>query len=154
VKAAACTSTHDLPPVAGWWNGADIEEKHALGHLDDAAAKAAGAERQADRQALVAAIAAAGVAPAPPIDPAARHTPAVTAAIHRYACASPSALLLIQADDLAGETSMLNVPGTDRERANWRRKIAVEASALWQTPVGRDAARDFAARKPDGSTQD
>jgi hypothetical protein len=49
---------------------------------------------------------------------------------------------------------MLNVPGTDRERANWRRKIALEAGALWQTPVGREAARDFAARKPDGSAQD
>jgi len=154
VKAAACISTHDLPTVAGWWNGADIDEKHALGLIDDADLLPARAERLADRHALVAALGEAGVAPEPPIDPAAAHTPAVTAAIHRYACASPSALLLIQADDLAGETSMLNVPGTDRERANWRRKIALEASALWQTPVGRDAARDFAARKPDGSAQD
>ncbi len=153
-KAAACISTHDLPPVAGWWNGADIAEKRALGHLDDAAATAARAERQADRQALVAAIDAAGVASGPPIDAAAAHTPAVTAAIHRYACASPSALLLIQADDLAGETVMLNLPGTDRERPNWRRKIAVEASALWETPVGRAAACDFAARRPDRSARD
>ena len=68
--------------------------------------------------------------------------------MHRYACASPSALVLIQADDLAGETMMLNLPGTDRERPNWRRKLAVETDALWATPVGETAAADFAARKP------
>ena len=56
--------------------------------------------------------------------------------------------MLIQADDLAGETMMLNLPGTDRERPNWRRRIAVETDALWATPVGKDAAHDFAARKP------
>ena len=147
-KAAACISTHDLPTVAGWWNGADIEERRALGLVDDAQVAAAGAERQADREALVAALDAAGVAPEAPIDADAPHTGAVTAAVHRYACASPSALVLVQADDLAGETVMLNLPGTDRERPNWRRRIAVEAGALWETPIGRDAATDFAARKP------
>ena len=147
-KAAACISTHDLPTVAGWWNGADIEERRALGLAAEAQVAEARTERQADREALVAALDAAGVAPENPVDAAAPHTPAVTAAVHRYACASPAALVLIQADDLAGETVMLNLPGTDRERANWRRRIAVDAGALWETAVGRDAARDFAARRP------
>ena len=103
--------------------------------------------RTADKSALVAALGDAGVTPEP-VDPTAPHTPAVTAAVHRYACASPSALVLLQADDLAGETVMLNLPGTDRERPNWRRKIAVETSALWETPVGQAATADFEARKP------
>jgi 4-alpha-glucanotransferase len=111
-KAAACVSTHDLPTIAGWWAGADIAENRALGLIDDAAADIAQAERGADRQELVAALAAAGVvekAEGPgteeaPIAADAPHTPAVTAAIHRYAGASPSALVLLQADDLAGET--------------------------------------------------
>ena len=28
--AAACVSTHDLATLAGWWDGTDIDEKHAL----------------------------------------------------------------------------------------------------------------------------
>jgi 4-alpha-glucanotransferase len=147
-KAAACISTHDLPTIAGWWAGADVDEKEALGLLDDAGATRARAERQADKRALVDALGEAGVAAGTPVDPAALHTPAITAAIHRYACASPSALVLIQADDLAGETVMLNLPGTDRERPNWRRKIGVDTSALWATPAGKDAIADFTTRKP------
>ena len=96
----------------------------------------------------MAALGDAGVARETPLDPAAPPTPAVTAAIHRYACASPSAPVLIQADDLAGETVMLNLPGTDRERPNWRRRIGVDTSALWATPAGKDAIADFTARKP------
>ena len=34
----------------------------------------------------------------------------------------PSALMLVQVDDLEGEREPLNVPGTDRERPNWRRR--------------------------------
>jgi glycogen debranching enzyme GlgX/4-alpha-glucanotransferase len=147
VNAAACISTHDLPTVAGWWNGADVDEKHALGLIADAEVPVVRALRSADKAALATALDDAGVAPAP-IDPAAPHAPGVTAAVHRYACASPSSLVLMQADDLAGETVMLNLPGTDRERPNWRRKIAIETNALWETPVGRDAAADFGARKP------
>ena len=106
------------------------------------------AERLADKRALVVALAAAGVAPGTPIDPAAPHDGAITAAVHRFACAASSSLVLVQADDLAGETVMLNLPGTDRERANWRRKIAVEASALWETPVGKAATSRLCRPKP------
>src|SRR5206468_288106 len=86
-KAAACISTHDLPTIAGWWSGADVDEKEALGLLDEAAATHARADRQADKHALVAALGDAGVVRETPLDPAAPHTPAVTSAIHRYACA-------------------------------------------------------------------
>ena len=53
-QAAACVSTHDLPTIAGWWTGADIDEREALGLLSkaDAAsarARAAGGEGCAGR---------------------------------------------------------------------------------------------------------
>jgi len=141
--AAACVSTHDLPTVAGWWTGADIEEKRALGLLgaDDAAREAA--ERLASKQALAEAIAATGVAGDAPVDGAAPHSASITAAIHRFACASRSALLLVQADDLAGETVAQNLPGTDRVRPNWRRKVRVDAAALWDTPPAQRAGEAF-----------
>ncbi len=112
VKAAACVSTHDLPTIAGWWNGDDIDEKRALGLLDGEASARRRGERQAEKRELSAALAEAGVAEPASIDPASPHDAAVTAAVHRYACATASALVLVQADDLAGETTALNLPGT------------------------------------------
>jgi glycogen operon protein len=147
VKAAACVSTHDLPTVAGWWTGADIDEKQALHLLSADAADAERAERRASRDALAAALERAGVVRHAPIDGAAPHDAAITAAIHRFVGASPSVLALIQADDLAGETTAVNLPGIDRLRPNWRRKLSVAVEALWRTEAGRQAIADFATER-------
>ncbi len=81
---------------------------------------AARREREADRAALCRALGreASGEAP--------------TQALHAFIADSPCALVLLQADDLAGETEALNVPGTDRERPNWRRRVGVKAAELWE----------------------
>lgn len=44
---------------------------------------------------------------------------------HAFVARTPSALMLVQADDLTGETESLNVPGTDQENPNWRRRLSV-----------------------------
>ncbi|MDH5264425.1 MAG: 4-alpha-glucanotransferase, partial [Betaproteobacteria bacterium] len=145
-KAAACISTHDLPTIRGWWNGADIDERHAIGLADDGETAAARAERRRDRSRLADALVAAGEAP----DAVEGHAPAgdaVAQALHRFIAATPCALALVQADDLSGEAQALNLPGTDRERANWRRRLAVDAADLWNTPVGAQAARDLLPRR-------
>jgi glycogen operon protein len=69
--------------------------------------------------------------------PYAPHDALLTAAVHRFAGAAPSSLVLVQADDLAQETTAQNLPGTDRERANWRRKVQTRVDALWETPAAR-----------------
>ena len=38
--------------------------------------------------------------------------------------------MLVQADDLSEETEPLNVPGTDKERANWRRRLSATVDEL------------------------
>ena len=62
-------------------------------------------------------------------------------------CVSPSALVLMQADDLAGATSAVNLPATDRVRPNWRRRLDVDVEALWRTAVATEAIADFAAAR-------
>ena len=74
------------------------------------------------------------------------HDAEITAAVHRFAGATPSSLVLVQADDLSMETTALNLPGTDRERPNWRRKVRASVDALWQTPAARLTADGFAKR--------
>ena len=144
--AAACTSTHDLPTIRGWWTGADLAERQRLGLLAAAATRTALAEREREREALRQAFATAAGHPLPDAgDPPGDEAVGVVTAAHRYLAATPSALVLLQADDLAAETDAINLPGTDRERPNWRRKVGLPAASLWQGPIGRAARCDLAA---------
>jgi len=139
-KAAACVTTHDLPTVAGWWTGADLAERHALGLAGADDASEARRARRRDKAALASAIARLGASP--PIDPDGPVDAAVVASIHGFAAATRAALVLFRAEDLAGETVATNLPGTDRERPNWRRRLALDAADLWATPA---AVRTLAA---------
>ncbi len=133
-RAAACVSTHDLPTLAGFWEGADIAERASLGLTGDAAAAMAG--RAADRAALCALLAAEGLLP-PGAGPEAPLDDALAAAVHALVARVPSSLLLAQLEDLAGERVAVNLPGTDRERPNWRRRLPVPAEALAALPRAR-----------------
>ncbi|WP_203076705.1 glycogen debranching protein GlgX [Falsiroseomonas ponticola] len=130
-RAAACVATHDLATLAGFWTGADLEEREALGLLADPAAEQAA--RAADRAALCALLAEEGLLPegAGPDQPM---DDALAAAIHALVARTPSALMLVQAEDLAGETIAVNLPGTDRERLNWRRRLPMPVAGLAALP--------------------
>jgi glycogen debranching enzyme GlgX/4-alpha-glucanotransferase len=145
--AAACVSTHDLPTLAGWWIGADIEERVVLGLSDATAAAAAHAARRREKDSVLVALARQGlIASASVHDPAAPLSADLAGAIHAFIGATACLLDLVQADDLASETVAVNLPGTDTERPNWRRRIGVEAGALWTTPVGAAVLKAVAAR--------
>ena len=45
--------------------------------------------------------------------------------------------MLVQMDDLAGEIRSVNLPGTDRERPNWRRRMALDMLRLLDTERAR-----------------
>ena len=140
--AAACVSTHDLATLAGWWNGADIAEKRALSLLDDPEAEQ---NRAAEKAELIALLQAEGLLEEN-VDLAQPMPPAVAAAVHAFVSATPSLLALVQADDLAGETVAINLPGTDRERPNWRRRLDPDVSDLCQSPLARAILAAFRAR--------
>jgi len=50
---------------------------------------------------------------------------------------APSVLAMAQVDDLAGEAVAVNLPGTDRERPNWRRKLALNLDDLFENTRAR-----------------
>ena len=118
--AVACAATHDIATVAGWWQGTDIGERATLGLLDGAAAEAERAAREAEKAELLALLAAEGISPEDDLP----------AAVLALLARTPCRLVLAQADDLAGETMAVNLPGTDRERPNWRRRLHVDAATL------------------------
>ncbi|MEO6340319.1 MAG: 4-alpha-glucanotransferase, partial [Caulobacteraceae bacterium] len=121
-QAVACVASHDLPTLAGWWNGADIKERGALGLSTAVETTGALAARETEKAALLEALVEAGVIQSGAVFDGL--DPALVAAITAYVASTPSALALVQIDDLAGEQEAVNLPGTDRERPNWRRKVA------------------------------
>ncbi|MDW8314271.1 MAG: 4-alpha-glucanotransferase [Rhodovarius sp.] len=128
-RAAACAATHDTPTLRGWWEGADLEERAALGLLPEGAFAA----RAADRARLIEALTEAGlIATAPRC-----YDPALAAAIHRLLAEGAPRLLLVQAEELAGARRAVNLPGTDRERPNWRLRLPVPVEDLFDTPWAR-----------------
>nr|WP_291421675.1 glycogen debranching protein GlgX [Acidocella sp.] len=133
--ALACAATHDLPPLAGWWQGTDIAERHALGLIDASASLSQHGLRQHEKQALRRALAADGIV-LPDVD-SERLSPAMLAAIHKWLARAPSALLMVQAEDLAGETISQNLPGTNLERPNWRHRLPFTAAELFATERAR-----------------
>jgi glycogen debranching enzyme GlgX len=140
--AAACVSTHDLPTLAGWWNGTDIVEKRHLSLLDGPDAER---DRAAEKVALIALLQAENLL-TDSVDPSQPMPPEVAAAIHAFVSATPSLLALVQADDLAGETVAVNLPGTDKERSNWRRRLDPDVSVLCRTPLAQAILAALQAR--------
>ncbi len=134
--SVACVATHDLATLAGWWQGADIAEKLSLGLLTLSAAGEAVAARLEEKRGLIAALLSAGlVASAPPED--APLDDATAAAVHALVGGSGSLLASAQFDDLVGETVATNLPGTDRERPNWRLKLVPDVASAFAAPRAR-----------------
>jgi len=141
-RATACVATHDLPTLAGFWTGADLRERAALGHLPDL--DAAMAERARDIAALRDLLAREGMLP----EGDGLLDDTLAAAAHALVARTPSALMLVQAEDLAGETIAVNLPGTDRERPNWRRRLPSPGAALLAQPRARAILETLRGLRP------
>ena len=122
----ACVATHDLPPLKGWWQGEDIAERRALG-LD--VADDAEAVRAQERAELIAALKGAGVLDDGDAD--GPLTEAIAAAVHAFVAKTPSRIAMVQLEDLAGMAIPVNLPGTDRERPNWRHRVSQTLEAVF-----------------------
>lgn len=128
-SALAVASTHDLPTLAGWWEGRDIRLRAEQGQLGpNANVDAEVDERVRDRGRLLGMLDREHLLPeGVPLDPYAvpELTEALACALQLYLARTPSALLLIQLEDIFGVRAQANLPGTTTEHPNWRRKLPV-----------------------------
>jgi 4-alpha-glucanotransferase len=145
--AVALTSTHDLPPLAGWWDGVDLEWRRKLGLIDDDAALAMQRdERSRDRTQLLQRIADDGGPPPPFDDAEAARDRFVDAGIAQVA-RTPAPLALVPLEDLCGEVGQPNMPGTTSGHPNWRRRLALDVDRLAESPDVAARLATLAARK-------
>jgi len=71
-------------------------------------------------------------------------------AAHELLAETRSALVLVQADDLLAETEPLNVPGTDREQPNWRRRLSLPVGELAGRPLAKQISAAVKRGRNDG----
>ena len=136
------TSTHDLPPVAAWWRGSDLELRKKYRMLGDE--KAARAARRADRISLWRAFSAtnplAGDLPAPD------QTSRVVDEAVSFIAATPSPLALLPLEDALGQETQPNVPGTIDQHPNWKHRYPGDAGALLEPRDVRRRVETLARR--------
>jgi 4-alpha-glucanotransferase len=149
-EALACVATHDLPPLRGWWCGSDIEARaYCRVYECDVDADQARAQRAIDRQKLLESLAAEQLLDGCLSDYQGQSIPDdVFTAVHRYLARSPAWLFGVQLEDIAGSVEMVNLPGTDRQYANWRRKIPLTLEELPQHHLMGRTVEAIAAERP------
>ena len=119
-EAVAMTTTHDLPTLAGWWKGRDIEWRTKAGIPTQTGDHAAEQQQRTRlKEKLWSALMATDcVGP----DQPGRAESVIDGAIC-YVGKTPCRLAIISAEDICGVEEQPNLPGTIDEHPNWRRRL-------------------------------
>jgi 4-alpha-glucanotransferase len=123
--ALATTGTHDLPPLAGWLEGDDIALHERLRLIDAETARQTRAARESGVAQLRAALVASG--DLRELEP---DTESVVLGAYRYLARSPARIVMLQIEDALGERTPVNIPGTNKEYPNWRRKLRDDLATI------------------------
>jgi 4-alpha-glucanotransferase len=134
----AMTSTHDLPTVAGWWKGRDIDVRDGKDVERN--------ERDQDRPKLWNAFVREHVAESPVPGP--DETGRVVDAAVRFIAKTDLPLSLIPLEDLLGQVEQPNIPGTTTEHPNWRRRLPAAADTLLEDEMVARRIDFVAAERP------
>lgn len=145
--AVTSLNTHDTPTFAGFWAEDDLDTFAEIGCLPPEQVAAQRKGRARLRETLPRYLAARGR-----LDASTEPIPAdaIAHAVHLELALSDARVLMVNLEDLWGETAPQNIPGTGFERPNWRRRAryALEEFAAMRIVNERLAAIDAARRAP------
>jgi 4-alpha-glucanotransferase len=143
----AMTSTHNLPTVAGWWKGSDIDVRHPHGRLGAGVdPDTVRREREQDRPKLWNAFVREHVGDGPVPEP--DEIDRVVDAAVRYVAKTEVPLSLIPLEDLLGQDEQPNLSGTVTEYLNWRPCLPVPAGAVLEDEAVARRINFVAAERP------
>ncbi len=150
-EALAACSTHDLPTLAGWWAGRDIEWRASLGLFpDDESRRRQVVARAQDRALMLVALEREGLLPegASVVPNGSDLSPAIARALHVYACAQPVA----HHGDPAGRRHGRGRAGQSSGHGERASQLAAQAAGFART-LRRGAAIPCALRGPCGNAR-
>jgi 4-alpha-glucanotransferase len=137
-QALAAVTTHDLPTLAGYWQGEDIALKERF-HLypQRQLAAAERRSREGDRTCLAQALAAQALLAEPQL-PSLHASPTLPPEMRlgvlEYLGRSRAALLEVRLEEIFGLTAQQNLPGTVDEHPNWRQKFPLTLEEMRRSP--------------------
>jgi len=140
-QSLVSSTTHDLPTIAGFWIGADIEARRAAGVIDEGGVRAQYASRSQEKQKMLDVLFQQGLMPAnlPRTESA---YPELTGELHNavvgFLALTPSQLLAINQEDLTKEPAQQNLPGTTWQYPNWGRKMRFTIEELRNHPDAKN----------------
>lgn len=130
-QALATTTTHDIPTVAGWWQGRDIDWRIRVGQCSEEDRPQQWREREHERGGLNRALRAdAGDHDHGLLDP--------QDAVDAAACFlghTPAPLVLLPIEDALGQAEQPNMPGIVEIHPNWQRRYPGDSATLLDEPV-------------------
>ncbi len=148
-QALVAVTTHDLPTLDGYWSGQDLAAREELELFpSEEVRERQFAARTQDRRKMLEALAREHLLPQTmPCDPAAVPvmTPELVRAVHKYVARSRAKILVVQPEDVFGQTHQVNMPGTTEQYPNWRRKVAIELEQWASDPRMAAIAHDLGA---------
>jgi 4-alpha-glucanotransferase len=127
--ALACIATHDMPSLARWWHGTDLEIRETIGLLDPTESDGARHRRQMEREALARRLNLSTEAASDPLT--------LSTTLHRLLADSPSRLAALRLEDSLCLDTQANIPGTVLEYPNWVQRIPVAIEHLAENPLFR-----------------
>ena len=128
-SSVASVNTHDMPPFAVFLSGEDIARQERLRLLGHGSATAERKRRLQIQTALVEFL-SGGQRFVMGLPPAAL----VLQILLKILARSPEQTVLVNLEDLWGETRPQNVPGTRREYPNWRRRAVHTLEGMGRVP--------------------
>ncbi len=149
-RALVSSSTHDLPTLAGFWIGADIEARSRAGLLpDEQTYRNMWSERARDKQLFLDALFRKGLLP-DWVPRLAREIPELTGELHNafvgWLALSPSRLMALNQEDLLKDPDQQNLPATNTDQyPNWMHRMHFTIEELRTVPFARDVTRMFRA---------
>jgi 4-alpha-glucanotransferase len=135
--SVASINTHDMPPLAAFWRGLDIDDRLKRRLLDDKGARGERRSRQLLKQSFLALLKRRGLLKGADDD-----EQGVLRACLALLSASRARMIMVGLEDLWSETQPQNVPGTSEENPNWRRKARYSFEAFSQMPEVLDTLRE------------
>lgn len=144
--ALVSVSTHDLPTLAGFWSGRDIELRAAAGQLDEELAHKAREDRTSHKARIIARLVQDGHLPADRAHRAwleASPTEDLHAAVLDFLFRTPSKIALVNQEDVFLDERQQNVPGTITEHPNWVTKMRYTIEDLRADPEARRCTERF-----------
>ena len=136
--ALVAAGTHDMPTLAGYWLGSDIDTAQKIGLLDEEKSVFAHNLRRKDRFSVVETLARSGrwfVRSQSFDDDINGRTlpPRFIEEVYSYLATAPCCLLLVQLEDILEQKEQMNMPGTNTEYPNWRCKLPETVSELYDS---------------------